>query len=45
MADLATIIPVEKKVLLSSLFGGEKEIKTFIEGIYLLGYKILLEPK
>lgn len=31
MADLATIIPMGKKVLLSSLCGGEKVIQTSIE--------------
>jgi predicted RNA-binding protein len=34
-ADLATIIPVGKKVRLISLFGEEKEIKTSSEEIYL----------
>lgn len=45
MVDPATIIPVGKKVLLSSLCGWKKVIQTSIKEIYPKGYKILLEAE
>jgi predicted RNA-binding protein len=45
MTDIATIIPVGKKLRLISLFGEEKEVEAFIQEINLLGHKIILRPE
>jgi predicted RNA-binding protein len=45
MADIATIIPVGKRLRLISLFGEEKEVEASIQEINLLGHKILLKPE
>jgi predicted RNA-binding protein len=45
MTDIATIIPVGKRLRLISLFGEEKEIEATIQEINLLGHKILLKPE
>jgi predicted RNA-binding protein len=44
MAEIATIIPVGKKLRLISLFGEEKEVQASIQEINLVGHKILLKP-
>jgi predicted RNA-binding protein len=45
MAEIATIIPVGKKLRLISLFGEEKEVEATIQEINLVGHKILLRPE
>ena len=45
MTDIATIIPVGKRLRLISLFGEEKEIEASIQEINLLGHKIILRPE
>ncbi|MCJ7662985.1 MAG: CooT family nickel-binding protein [Desulfobacterales bacterium] len=45
MTDIATIIPVGKRLRLISLFGEEKEIKATIQEINLIGHKILLKAE
>ena len=45
MAEIATIIPVGKKLRLISLFGEEKEVQATIQEINLVEHKILLRPE
>ena len=45
MTEVATIIPVGKRLRLISLFGEEKGVKASIQEINLVGHKIVLKPE